>query len=107
MNDTLDELIAKEQHRRARLKRQQRPYYHWQERGDTLPPLKDVWCDYCQGYFGVPHDNIHVNPFTGLAQYCPEIGKALTGRRTCACLDCYCAEIVGGPNSLASRITQA
>lgn len=105
--NNLDELIAKEQHRRARLNRQRRPYHHWQESGDPQPPPVEHWCEYCVGFYGVPHDNIHINPFTKLQQLCPQINKAMAGQRQCVCIDCVCAEQISGPGSLASRITQA
>lgn len=104
MNATLDELIAKEHHRRVRLKRQQRPLYQWQE-AKTMPPEKDVWCEYCVAYYAVPHTGLH--PEDLVDGYCPNVSKALSGQAVCDCLDCTCAIKIGGEGSLASRITQA
>ena len=101
---TLDELIAKEQHRRVRLDRQRRPYREWQQNGGLVPPATEVWCEYCQGFYDRAHTNLHSDD---LGTYCPNVSKALNGRRDCDCLDCYCADQLGGEGSLASRITQS
>ncbi len=102
MSQALDELIAKERHRRERLRKQQRPMYWWQENNLSVPPDKDIWCDYCMAFYGVPHTGMHIE-----GSVCKFIGRALNGDRQCACLDCVCAEKIGGEGSLASRITQA
>lgn len=101
----LDEHIAKEKHRRERLYRQKRPYHHWIESGAEEPAVEH-WCDYCQGFYGVPHTNMHFDE-NGAWHPCRFIGRALAGDRQCACIDCMCAEKIAGPGSLASRITQA
>ena len=100
----LSEVIAKEKHRRQRLVRQQRPYRHWLET-HAEEPAQEHWCDYCQGFYGVPH-NMHTNA-DGAYQICHWVDRALNGDRQCACIECICAEKVTGPDSLASRITQS
>lgn len=100
-----DEHLAKEKHRRARLVQQKRPYRHWLESGGAEPAVEH-FCDYCQGYYGVPHTNQHTYP-DGAPRTCPFIGRAMNGDRQCACIECVVAERITGPDSLASRITQA
>lgn len=100
----IDELIAKEQHRRARLQKQQRPFRQWQQNGGWMPPDEEFWCDYCKGFYDKLHTGLHSED---LGSYCPNMSKALTGRKDCDCLDCTCADQFGGEGSLASRITQA
>lgn len=107
MTTNLDEIIAKERHRRLRLKAQRRPMYHWMERGDLEPPPKDIWCDYCACFYGVPHDTLHVDPITKQERMCPSLSRAIAGDRQCACIDCVSAEKIYGEGSLQSRITQA
>jgi hypothetical protein len=103
MTTNLEEIIAKERHRRERLNRQQRPYIHWVETGGQ-PPEHDVWCDYCQGFFGVPHTYTHSDE-DGNYRPCRFVPRAMQGDRQCACVECMCAEQVYGEGSLASRIT--
>ncbi len=102
MSQALDELIIKERHRREGLRNKRRPMYWWQESGKLDPPLNDIWCDYCFAYYGVPHTTLHSEP-----GYCKNISRAMNGDRQCACVECVCAEKIGGEGSLASRITQA
>lgn len=101
----LDEFVAKERHRRLRLKNQRRPMHWWQERGDAEPPAMEHWCDECACFFGVPHENIHVNQFTKAPQSCRNVATAMHGNRQCACIECVCAEQIYGQGSLRSRIT--
>lgn len=101
MNATLDELIAKEIHRRSRMARKRQHYREWQQNGGWIPPDNEVWCDYCKGFYDRPHTQ-HTSD-----GYCPNVSKALTGKKVCDCLDCTCAEKIGGATSLQSRITQA
>lgn len=104
-NTSLDEHIAKERHRRERLARQKRPYRHWLESGSEEPHT-EFWCEYCQGFYGVPHTAMHTD-INGNYQTCRFIGRAINGNRQCACIECVCAEVVYGEGSLASRITRA
>jgi hypothetical protein len=80
--------VQQEQSRRWELVRSGRPYHHWHTNRDEPPPTEH-WCRFCVGFFGVPHSdefhNIH-------DKECREVGKALSGRRNCACIECHVAE---------------
>ena len=86
---TLVELIRTE---RARRKRVRPVYRYWMVRGDPRPPLKEYWCQYCMGFFGVPHD-FHSDDPDVIS--CPFVQAALHGTRSCACIECVCAEELG------------
>lgn len=77
--------VIKEQERRRHLVREGRPYHHWHLSPRNGPPPEEHWCEFCVGFFGVPHT--HDRP-------CREVGKALAGERVCACIECMVAELV-------------
>lgn len=102
----LDDMIAKERHRRIRMQKQQRAMRWWRERGDLEPPAVEHWCDHCACFYGVVH-TMHVDPVTSLPRQCPNLATAMHGNRQCACIECVCAERLFGKGSLHSRITQS
>lgn len=105
MTTSIEELVAKEQHRRRGMKKRNFPYHHWLETGRE-EPAREHWCEYCQGFFGVPHTSLHEDEF-GAWRQCRSISRAIAGNRQCACIDCFCADQLHGAGSLKSRITQA
>lgn len=98
----LDEIIAKERHRRQRLQKSQRPM-HWFLESGSDEPAREYWCETCVAYYGVPHDHLDT---LGNFQSCRFLGRTLQGDRQCACLECVCADSIAGEGSLAARITR-
>lgn len=82
----LDVAIAKERKRRQKMKSRGFPLHYWKERGDKAPPIREHWCDWCVGFYGVPHDNMHFKK----KGWCQSI--SFNGKRQCACIDCVVAE---------------
>lgn len=84
--------VGIERQRRQSLAASGDPMHYWRERGDTEAPISEHWCDYCAGFYGVPHDyDTHKPP-----SLCRNIYSALDRRpnrcRQCACIDCVVAE---------------
>jgi hypothetical protein len=80
----LQTAIDQEEARRRELAASHQPYRYWQERGDDQPPYKELWCSYCQGFYGVAHTH-----YPG--EFCWESNRARAGNRQCACIDCVVA----------------
>lgn len=58
-----------------------RTWHYWLAAGRPEAPSKEYWCDYCAGWYGVPHDQgTHVDK--GL---CRNMGRSMQ----CACIDCW------------------
>jgi hypothetical protein len=90
----IETAIKGEQARRRVLKEKRRPLHYWQERGDDGPPLKEFWCEYCVGFYGVPHE-ISTNTSTAAhvpGQLCRNLRWRPGGNRQCACIDCVVYE---------------
>lgn len=81
--DIMDAIVEERRRRLAKGgKGSRKAYHYWRERGDDEPPMQEWWCDYCAGYFGVPHDDwVHTGDL------CSNIGR-FPGNRQCACIDC-------------------
>jgi hypothetical protein len=84
----VDEAVRVEQLRRHKLNEAGIPYHYWKARGDSEPPESEHWCDYCQGYYGVPH---------GCQRGCRWISRAYAGQRQCACIECVLVEVHSEP----------
>ena|ERR1035437_1155058 len=80
---SLHEMIALEHSARLRQHSLGNSYHYWEARGDSEPPNKEYFCQYCAGYYGVPHDWEHKNKVV------PD-GTCSNMRWTphCACIDC-------------------
>lgn len=65
-------------------------YHYWIVRGDSEPPEKEYFCQYCAGYFGVPHDDVHRGKVVpdGI---CRDLGR-FPGNPQCCCIDCLVYE---------------
>lgn len=87
---------------RVRVERQRRldqpnhpdgTWHYWIARGDDGPPTdgrgnpREHWCDFCAGWYGVPHAGFHERRSTRKADdYCPNLGRG------CADIVCWVAE---------------
>lgn len=79
----LEAAIAAERKRRLRANGRGHPYvYRLLRDGNDIRWADDEWCEYCAGWFGVPHRHHD----KGLCQF---IYKR---PRPCACIDCVVAE---------------
>lgn len=90
---TLEENIEQVRQYRRRLRQKGRAYHYWQVRGDAEPPPVEHWCEWCQGFYGVPHE-IDQGPGVSThttGQLCRELGR-YPGNRQCACIDCVVYE---------------
>lgn len=79
--------IAVERDARLRAKASRRPYHYGDARGDGRPP-EERWCDWCAGYYGVPHE-ISDSPHTATHRPGLLCRYAYSGAEgSCACIDC-------------------
>lgn len=79
--------IAVERDARLRAKANRQPYHYGDARGDGRPP-EEYWCDWCAGFYGVPHE-ISDNPHTATHRPGLLCRNAYSGiDRSCACIDC-------------------
>lgn len=77
--------VRTERRRRLALREKGRPYHYWRERGDAAPPPTSHWCDFCAGYFGVPHGPwSHLTPGS-----CGSLNRVFGGQRVC--IECVVA----------------
>lgn len=98
MSLELEAAIRDEQAHRRALEAVGAPLHYWQVRGDVEAPRREVWCDHCVGFYGVPHDGTHDN---GL---CRHLYRVYTPEgRVCACIDCAVAEHLHHSVSGSSR----
>lgn len=84
---TIEQAIVAERERRLALKAKRRPYHYWRERGDNEAPSEEHWCEYCAGFYGVPHDEYTHR----IGKLCRSMGY-MRGNRQCACIDCIVHE---------------
>jgi hypothetical protein len=90
----LEDAIEAERERRRAAKRRGHPLHYWRARGDAEPPCDEYWCDWCVGFYGVPHEISKKPEDRFFAVHIPGqlCRNVYSQPRQCARIDCVVAE---------------
>lgn len=82
--------VVAERHERLRTRHLGRPYHYADARdGANNRPSEEHWCDWCAGFYGVPHDICDApGPGGGWATHQVGVLGHKDRRGVCACIDC-------------------